>query len=288
MASPRVPPPPLLEARGLVKHYGSRTVVRGLGLRVGPGEIVGLLGPNGAGKTTTFLMVLGQVRPDRGRILFRGQDVTRLPTYRRARLGMGYLAQEPSVFTGLSVEENVLCVLEILGFRRRQRRERAEALLQAMDILHLRHNRAETLSGGERRRLEIARALATEPKLMLLDEPFAGVDPIAVEEIQRIVQALKETGIGVLLTDHNVRETLRITDRAYIIYEGRILKSGPAPLLVADPLVRKIYLGQRFLMPEIGVTPGETELLAGEEDETAPDLLERSRALLEKDRRRRE
>jgi lipopolysaccharide export system ATP-binding protein len=252
-ASP--PPSPavsdLFEAQGLVKTYGNRTVVRGASFRVESGEVVGLLGPNGAGKTTSFLMSLGQVRPDQGEIRLLGENVTDLPTYRRARRGLSYLAQEPSIFRRLTVEQNVMAVLEVQNFDRGERKRRCAELLDAMDIRHLGRNRAETLSGGERRRLEIARALGTDPKLILLDEPFAGVDPIAVEEIQRVVRGLTERGIGILLTDHNVRETLSITDRAYIIYEGRILKHGPAEDLISDPAVRRIYLGQTFDMPEL-------------------------------------
>jgi len=282
----------LFEVKGLVKTYGTRTVVAGVSFKVRPGEIVGLLGPNGAGKTTSFLMSLGQVRPDRGEIRLRGRDITNLPTYKRARNGMSYLAQEPSVFRRLTVEQNVLAVLEVQRLSRTERRERCHALLDGMDILHLRRNRAETLSGGERRRLEIARALATEPCLILLDEPFAGVDPLAVEEIQRIVKELKRNGIGILLTDHNVRETLSITDRDYIIYEGRILKHGPARLLVTDPIVRKVYLGQTFLMPEIGVTSREVDLLDAKPEKASkapsdPDLVDRSREIYEDEKRRR-
>ena len=290
--SPRAPDPgtprELLDVKGLVKTYGNRTVVNGVSFNVRPGEVVGLLGPNGAGKTTSFLMSLGQVRPDRGQIWLRGQDVTRMPTYKRARLGMSYLAQEPSVFRRLTVEQNVMAVLEVQKLDRKERQRRCHTLLEGMDILHLGRNRAETLSGGERRRLEIARALSTEPALILLDEPFAGVDPIAVEEIQRIVKELTHSGIGILLTDHNVRETLSITDRAYIIYEGRILKHGPARVLVADPAVRKIYLGQTFLMPEIGVTSREVDLLdrAKEETPTEPGMVDRSRDVYTSQKRR--
>jgi lipopolysaccharide export system ATP-binding protein len=237
-------------------------------------------------------MSLGQVRPDRGQIWLRGREITHLPTYKRARLGMSYLAQEASVFRRLTVEQNVRAVLEVQRLGRAEREERCTALLEGMDILHLRRNRAETLSGGERRRLEIARALATEPHLILLDEPFAGVDPIAVEEIQRIVKELTRNGIGILLTDHNVRETLSITDRAYIIYEGRILRHGPARLLVTDPAVRKIYLGQTFLMPELGVTSREAEALeqprpAPAPREPEPGLVDRSREVFERQKKRR-
>jgi len=284
----------LLEVKGLVKSYKTRTVVNGVSFKVRPGEIVGLLGPNGAGKTTSFLMSLGQVRPDRGQIWLAGRDITHLPTYKRARLGMSYLAQEPSIFRRLTVEQNVKAVLEVQKLTRQERNRRCMALLEGMDIVHLRRNRAETLSGGERRRLEIARALATEPRLILLDEPFAGVDPIAVEEIKRIVKELTGGGIGILLTDHNVRDTLTITDRAYIIYEGRILKHGPARMLVTDPAVRKIYLGQTFLMPEIGVTSKEVDLLdrptpapASTPARPTPDLVDRSREVYERQKKRR-
>lgn len=236
----------LLSTEGLCKSYKGRQVVNHVGLTVAPGEIVGLLGPNGAGKTTTFRMCMGMVKPDEGRIQFRGQDVTTSPIYKRARLGLGYLAQEPSVFRKLSVLDNLLAVLEVRRIPKAERLRRAEELLEEFGLSRLRESRGEVLSGGERRRLEIARALATEPSLILLDEPFSGVDPIAVEEIQEILASLKDRGIAILLTDHNVRETLHITDRAYILAQGKVLAEGRPRDLVADEQVRRVYLGSRF------------------------------------------
>lgn len=236
----------LLRTEGLVKSYRGRRVVDQVQVEVGRGEIVGLLGPNGAGKTTTFRMCMGMVRPEAGRIWFRGHEVTALPIYKRARLGLGYLAQEASVFRKLTVEQNLLAILEVVGVPRAARRARTEALLAEFGLGHVQHSRGEVLSGGERRRLEIARCLATEPSLILLDEPFSGVDPIAVEEIQNILARLKQKGIAILLTDHNVRETLHITDRAYILAFGKVLAEGPAAELVRNPEVRKVYLGSRF------------------------------------------
>lgn len=236
----------LLTTEGLCKSYKNRKVVDHVALHVGQGEIVGLLGPNGAGKTTTFRMCMGMIRPDEGHIHFDGKNVTKLPIYKRARLGIGYLAQEPSVFRKLSVEDNLLAVLEILGGPAAERRTRCNELLEEFGLSHLRQSRGEVLSGGERRRLEIARALASKPNLILLDEPFSGVDPIAVEEIQSILARLKEKGIAILLTDHNVRETLHITDRAYILAQGKVLAEGSATALVNDEQVRKVYLGKRF------------------------------------------
>jgi len=236
----------LLSTEGLCKSYKGRQVVNQVGLTVAPGEIVGLLGPNGAGKTTTFRMCMGMVKPDEGRIQFRGQDVTTSPIYKRARLGLGYLAQEPSVFRKLSVLDNLLAVLEVRRIPKADRLRRAEELLEEFGLARLRESRGEVLSGGERRRLEIARALATEPSLILLDEPFSGVDPIAVEEIQEILASLKDRGIAILLTDHNVRETLHITDRAYILAQGKVLAEGRPRDLVADEQVRRVYLGSRF------------------------------------------
>ncbi len=236
----------LLEVRGLVKSYRGRRVVDGVSFHVDPGEIVGLLGPNGAGKTTSFRMTVGLIRPDGGQVFLRGNECSRLPMYRRARLGMGYLPQEASIFRRLSVEDNLLAVLETLKLSRLSRRARAAELLAELDLTHLAKSSADTLSGGERRRLEISRALATEPALLLLDEPFAGVDPIAVEEIQSIVRNLRHRGIGILITDHNVRETLQSTDRAYIIHQGCILREGTAVQLVNDPRVREVYLGHSF------------------------------------------
>lgn len=240
----------LLRTEKLCKSYKGRKVVDQVSLHVGPGEIVGLLGPNGAGKTTTFRMCMGMVKPDSGQIMIQKRDATKLPIYRRAHLGLGYLAQEPSVFRKLSVEDNLLAVLEIGNKTKVEQRERCDELLEEFSLSHLRSSLGEVLSGGERRRLEIARALATEPKLILLDEPFSGVDPVAVEEIQGILQQLQQRGIAILLTDHNVRETLYITDRTYILAEGRILAEGAAEELAADETVRKVYLGQRFTLAD--------------------------------------
>jgi lipopolysaccharide export system ATP-binding protein len=236
----------MLRTEGLCKAYRGRGVVNEVALEVRPGEFVGLLGPNGAGKTTTFRMCMGMVRPDRGTIRFAGYDVTAMPIFRRARLGLGYLAQEPSVFRRLSVMDNLLAVLEIQGAPRSERPGRAEELLREFGLAHLRDSLGEVLSGGERRRLEIARVLAGRPSLILLDEPFSGVDPIAVEEIQEILRELKQKGIAILLTDHNVRETLHITDRAYILAQGRVLAEGTPQVLVQNEQVRKVYLGRRF------------------------------------------
>jgi len=233
-------------ATGLVKAYHGRRVVDGVDLRVERGEVVGLLGPNGAGKTTTFYMIVGLERCDGGRIELDGQDITRLPMYRRARLGIGYLAQEASVFRRLTVEENVLAVLEAVGVPREQRRARVDALLEEFRLTHVRHQYGFMLSGGERRRTEIARALAANPSFLLLDEPFAGVDPIAVADLQEVIAQLRSKGLGVLITDHNVRETLAITDRAYIMHEGRILVAGDSKAIASDPVARKFYLGERF------------------------------------------
>lgn len=235
-----------LRSDGLVKTYSKRTVVNRVSIAVRQGEIVGLLGPNGAGKTTTFYMITGMIRPTDGRIFLGEVDITNLPMYRRARLGVGYLSQEPSIFRRLTVEQNILAILETLPVSSAERRQRLAALLDELNISHLAKNNAYTLSGGERRRVEITRALVTKPKFILLDEPFAGVDPIAVEDIQEIVKGLKEKGIGVLITDHNVHETLSITDRAYLLYDGTVLKSGTAEFLANDPEARKLYLGDKF------------------------------------------
>ncbi len=235
-----------LVASGVSKKYKRRLVVDDVSLAVRQGEIVGLLGPNGAGKTTTFYMIVGLVRPNSGRILLDGEDITTLPMYRRARKGIGYLAQEASVFTHLSVEDNLNAVLEYQDVSRQERQQRVDELIQEFRLEKVREAKGYTLSGGERRRTEIARAMATQPKFFLLDEPFAGVDPIAVEDIQEIVAGLKNRGIGVLITDHNVHETLAITDRAYLLYEGKILKQGSAEALATDPEVRKRYLGEKF------------------------------------------
>ena len=235
-----------LRAEGLVKRYGKRTVVDGASLEVHQGEIVGLLGPNGAGKTTTFHMIVGMVRPNAGRVILADEDITRLPMYRRARKGLGYLAQEPSIFRKLTVRENILAVLETLPHSEADREARLENLLDDLRMTPLADAPAYTLSGGERRRTEISRALAIQPEFMLLDEPFSGIDPIAVEDIQSIISRLRENGLGLLITDHNVRETLAITDRAYIMAEGKILISGTAAHLASDPVARRIYLGERF------------------------------------------
>jgi lipopolysaccharide export system ATP-binding protein len=235
-----------LSARGLVKIYKKRRVVDEVDIELRQGEIVGLLGPNGAGKTTTFYMIVGLVPPDAGEVYLDGKPLTRVPMYRRARRGIGYLSQEPSVFRKLTVEQNIMAILETLALDEHERRARLERLLDELSIKHLRKNKAYSLSGGERRRLEITRALVTEPKFMLLDEPFAGIDPIAVDDIQRIVADLKRRGLGVLITDHNVRETLSITDRAYIMFDGRIHIEGTSEELVNDPQARKLYLGEDF------------------------------------------
>jgi len=236
----------LLETDGLVKVYNHRRVVNQVDITVKRGEIVGLLGPNGAGKTTTFYMIVGLVAPNGGRIIFDGKDITRFPMYKRARQGIGYLSQEPSIFRKLTVEDNIMAVLETLDLSRKERDNRLKVLLNELKIAYLAKNKALTLSGGERRRLEITRALVTNPSFILLDEPFSGVDPIAVFEVQQIISELKKRGLGVLLTDHSVRETLAITDRSYIIAEGKILISGSAEQLVNDPKARKIYLGEKF------------------------------------------
>jgi len=235
-----------LRTQELTKSYGGRTVVRGVSLEVASGEVVGLLGPNGAGKTTTFYMTVGLTVPDSGRVVLDGEDVTDDPMYVRARKGIGYLPQEPSIFRGLSVEQNILAILETLDLDKATRRERLRSLLAELGLTPLAQSPAYTLSGGERRRAEITRALAVSPRFILLDEPFAGIDPIAVTDIQKIVFHLKESGIGVLITDHNVRETLRITDRAYIVHDGAIFKSGTPGALAADDDVRRIYLGADF------------------------------------------
>ena len=236
----------LLGSEGLIKRYRKRTVVNNVSVEVRRGEVVGLLGPNGAGKTTTFYMIVGMIRPDGGKVFLDDSEITTTPMYRRARLGVGYLPQEASVFRKMTVEENILAVLQAMGFPAAERKERCDRLLQDFSITHIARSKGYMLSGGERRRTEIARALATEPGFILLDEPFAGIDPIAVEEIMRIVGGLRERGIGVLVTDHNVHETLSITDRAYLLFEGRILKAGTAESLANDPDARKLYLGEKF------------------------------------------
>jgi lipopolysaccharide export system ATP-binding protein len=237
-----------LAAFDLEKSYAKRRVVAGVSLHVEQGEVVGLLGANGAGKTTTFYMMIGLERPDAGKITLAGRDITKLPMYLRARLGVGYLPQEPSIFRRMTVAENILAVLETMGLRRRERLTRVEELLEEFGIAHVRHTRGDALSGGERRRTEIARALATEPQYILLDEPFAGIDPKAVDDIQNMILYLRSRGIGILITDHNVRETLGVTDRAYIMAEGRIIRSGPPLVLTEDAEVRRLYLGEKFRM----------------------------------------
>ena len=240
----------LLRAKGLTKRFGDRTVVKNVSFHVDESEIVGLLGPNGAGKTTTFRMTVGMIAPDGGEVLLDGHDVTRLPMFQRARLGVGYLSQEPSIFRQMTVAENLLAVLEALGMQRADRERRTADLLDEFGLDHVSGSTAMTLSGGERRRLELARTLALDPRLILLDEPFSGVDPIAVEDIQAQLWRLRDQGIAVLVTDHAVRETLRTTDRAYIIYEGAIFRHGSAAELAADPKVRAVYLGEGFSLPE--------------------------------------
>ncbi|AZR73942.1 LPS export ABC transporter ATP-binding protein [Anoxybacter fermentans] len=235
-------------ATNLVKKYGKRKVVDGVNFKVARGEIVGLLGPNGAGKTTTFYMIVGLVKANDGKIFLDGKDITRLPMHRRARLGIGYLAQEPSIFRKMTVEENILSILEVVNCPKEEQRERLETLLKEFHIEHVRKQKGASLSGGERRRVEIARALATNPSFILLDEPFAGVDPIAVSDIQDIIAHLKEKGLGVLITDHSVRETLSITDRAYIMHEGKILISGSSEEIAKSEIARKFYLGERFTL----------------------------------------
>jgi len=235
-----------LRTENLVKSFRGRTVVNGVSIRLKAGEVVGLLGPNGAGKTTTFYMVLGLLKPDRGRVLLNGEDVTGFPVYKRARRGLGFLQQESSIFRRLTVEQNLMAILEILDLDKEERQQRLESLLQELDLTHLAKSKAYTLSGCERRRVEITRSLVTSPDFMLLDEPFAGIDPIAVADIQSIIARLREKGIGVLVTDHNVRETLQIVDRAYLIYEGQVLVSGTAHDLASDERAREIYLGERF------------------------------------------
>lgn len=250
----------LLEARGLKKQYGGRVVVNGVDLAVNAGEIVGLLGPNGAGKTTTFRIIVGMIAPNAGKVVFNGQDITYLAMYKRARLGLGYLAQDSSVFRKLTVEQNLYAILELMTTRRgqpyrstrRERRERVDALLERFGLIRLRKNLAVTLSGGERRRLEIARCLVSMPMLIMLDEPFTGIDPITVNDIQRIIQELRDSGIGVLITDHHVAETLRITDRSYIIADGGMFAHGTPLEIINNPQARAIYLGESFTAATLG------------------------------------
>lgn len=238
----------LLETRDLLKSYDGREVVRGVNLLVKRGEIVGLLGPNGAGKTTTFYMIVGIIHSNAGSIIFDNHDITRLPIHMRSRFGIAYLSQEPSIFRKLTVQGNIMAILETLPLTRRERKKRLSSLLEELNIAHLAKNKAYTLSGGERRRLEITRALVCNPSFILLDEPFSGIDPIVVNEVQEITMELKKKGLGVLLTDHNVRETLSITDRAYLIADGKILISGTAQDLLNNPKAREIYLGEKFRM----------------------------------------
>lgn len=237
---------PLLSTKGLVKQYGERRVVNGASLYVNAGEVVGLLGPNGAGKTTTFNMVVGIISPDEGSVRFLGNDITKKPMHQRARLGIGYLTQEPSVFRKLTVEQNILAILETCKISSKERDVRLKYLLEELDLTRLAKSRAYTLSGGEKRRLEITRALVTSPKLLLLDEPFSGIDPIAVYEVQKIVRRLRERGLGILITDHNVRETLKLVDRAYLIHRGEMVYQGLGPEMANDPKAREIYLGPEF------------------------------------------
>ncbi len=236
----------ILRAENIIKRYGKRTVVKGVSFEVNQGEIVGLLGPNGAGKTTSFYMVVGLIKPNEGKVFINDENITKAPMYKRAQKGIGYLAQEASVFRKLSVEDNIRGVLQMTDLNKEEQREKLEKLLDEFGLQHIRKSRGDLLSGGERRRTEIARALAVNPAFILLDEPFAGVDPIAVEDIQSIVHSLKEKNIGILITDHNVQETLAITDRTYLMFEGSILKSGSAEDLANDEQVRKVYLGQNF------------------------------------------
>ena len=238
----------VLRTEDLVKIYGGRAVVNGIRLEVAEGEIVGLLGKNGAGKTTTFYMIVGLVRPNRGRVLFSGDEVTDFPMYKRARLGMGYLPQEESIFRKMTVEQNILAILETLPLSKAERRHRCEELLHQFGIERIAKNQALTLSGGEKRRLTIARSLVTRPKLLMLDEPFSGVDPIAVYDVQQLVVNLRKSGLAILITDHNVRETLSIVDRAYLIDEGRVVSEGTKDFLINDPISRQLYLGERFQM----------------------------------------
>ena len=235
-----------LSSNELVKRYKKRTVVNNVSIHVSTGEVVGLLGPNGAGKTTTFYMITGMIKPDGGTVFYNENDITKMPMYQRARLGIGYLPQESSIFRKLTVEENIMAILQTLKMSNKERKEKCEKLLNDFGITAIAKNKGYNLSGGERRRTEIARALAIDPKFILLDEPFAGIDPIAVEDIMRIVRSLKAKGIGVLITDHNVHETLSITDRAYILIDGKIFRSGTAKELAVDEMVKKLYLGEKF------------------------------------------
>ena len=238
----------LIYGEKLVKTYKGRTVVNQVSIDIDAGEVVGLLGPNGAGKTTSFYMIMGLIRPDSGEVVFRGVNITRMPMYKRARMGMGYLAQEPSIFRKLTVEENILAILETLAISRAERKARLKQLLDELELTHLAKQKAITLSGGERRRLEITRALVTNPKFIMLDEPFSGVDPIAVYEVQKIIRQLRDRGLGILITDHNVRETLSVVDRAYLMCQGKILVEGDREFLINDKQAQEIYLGPAFAM----------------------------------------
>lgn len=238
----------LLEAKGLIKAYHGKRVVNGVSMEVSRGEVVGLLGPNGAGKTTSFYMIMGLISPDEGSIHFEKQDVSKLPMYKRARIGMGYLAQEPSIFRKLTVRENIMAILETMEMSNKDRKERCDQLLNELELTSLSHQKAMTLSGGERRRLEITRALVTNPSFIMLDEPFSGVDPIAVYDVQQIIGQLKERNLGILITDHNVRETLSCVDRAYLMCEGEIVCEGDSDYLVNDEKAREVYLGPKFIM----------------------------------------
>ena len=239
---------PLIRTEDLVKAYRGKTVVQGVSVNVNAGEIVGLLGPNGAGKTTTFYMIVGLVKPTRGKIFFKGRDISNKAMFERARMGMGYLAQEPSIFRKLTVSENIMAILETRKLTSRQRKQRLDELMEDLGIAGLAGQKAFTLSGGERRRLEIARALVTDPAMILLDEPFSGVDPLAVYDVQEIIKSLRKRGLGILITDHSVRETLAIVDRAYLICEGRVLREGTSDFLINDDVSRELYLGPRFSM----------------------------------------
>lgn len=239
---------PILWTEKLKKIYGGRAVVNGVDIHIHPGEIVGILGPNGAGKTTSFYMMVGLVRPDGGKVYFKGQDMTDFPMYRRARLGMGYLPQEESIFRKMTVTENIMAILETTDLSPKERKHRCEELLNQFGIEHVAKQQALTLSGGEKRRLTIARSLVTNPSLLMLDEPFSGVDPIAVHDVQQIIISLRQTGLAILITDHNVRETLSIVDRAYLIYEGQVKSEGSKDFLINDPISRKLYLGEGFQM----------------------------------------
>lgn len=248
MSSARSAAPSILQTEKLVKIYGGRAVVNGVDIELKRGEIVGLLGPNGAGKTTSFYMMVGLVRPNGGRVIFDGQDVTDLPMYKRARMGMGYLPQEESIFRKLTVWENIMSILEMQPLSRKERKARCEELLSQFGIEHVAKQEALTLSGGEKRRLTIARSLVTNPSMLMLDEPFSGVDPIAVADVQQHVANLRDAGLAILITDHNVRETLSIVDRAYLIYEGKVVTQGTKEFLINDPIARRVYLGESFQM----------------------------------------